>query len=412
MPGILEGLRIVEGSAFVAAPLGGMTMAQLGADVIRFDPLGGGLDRRRWPVTAEGKSLFWAGLNKGKRSIQVDLGSEAGRELVSTLITAPGPDAGLFLTNFPARGFLDYERLAARRADLIMVNIVGNYDGSSAVDYTVNPATGFPWATGPPNLSEPFNHLLPAWDAITGALATTSLLAAERARSRTGAGEYVRIAVSDVAFWMVGNLGKIAEVQINRHERVKDGNYLYGAFGRDFATKDGHRVMIVALTLRQWRNLVEATGLEPALEAIARLIDVDLDEEGGRFAARELIGATLKPWVLARTLDEVRDSFDRHGVSWGPYQTFTELVEGDPRCSTVNPMFSEVEQPDIGTYLMPGAPLAFTSAERLAARSAPVLGEHTDEILADVLGLTDGEIGRLHDDGVVSGPSPIGAREG
>ncbi|MEE9250478.1 MAG: CoA transferase, partial [Alphaproteobacteria bacterium] len=68
MPGILEGMRIVEGSAFVAAPLGGMTLSQLGADVIRFDHIGGGLDAKRWPVTAEGESLFWAGLNKGKRS--------------------------------------------------------------------------------------------------------------------------------------------------------------------------------------------------------------------------------------------------------------------------------------------------------------------------------------------------------
>ena len=68
-------MRVVEGSAFVAAPLGGMTLAQLGADVIRFDPIGGGLDRNRWPVTEDGKSLFWAGLNKGKRSIQVDLRS-------------------------------------------------------------------------------------------------------------------------------------------------------------------------------------------------------------------------------------------------------------------------------------------------------------------------------------------------
>ena len=407
MPGILEGLRIVEGSAFVAAPLGGMTLAQLGADVIRFDPVGGGLDRGRWPVTADGKSLFWAGLNKGKRSIQVDLTSDAGRDLITALVTAPGRDAGLFLTNFPARGFLDYERLAKRRPDLIMVNIVGNYDGSSAVDYTVNPATGFPWATGPRNLSVPFNHLLPAWDAITGALATTALLAAERARSRTGTGDCVRIALSDVAFWMVGNLGKIAEVQISRHERVKDGNYLYGAFGRDFATKDGHRVMIIALTLRQWRSLVEATGLESALNAISSVLDVDLDDEGGRFVARELIGATLKPWVLARTLDELRDIFDRHGVSWGPYQTFTELVERDPRCSTDNPMFSLVDQPAIGTYLMPGSPLAFSSAERLAAMPAPLLGEHTDEVLAGVLGLSDREIGRLHDDGVVAGPTPV-----
>ena len=408
MPGILEGMRIIEGSAFVAAPLGGMTMAQLGADVIRFDPIGGGLDRRRWPVTTEGRSLFWAGLNKGKRSIQIDLSDDQGRELVAAMITAPGPDAGLFLTNFPARGFLSYDRLAARRADLIMVNIVGNHDGSSAVDYTVNPSTGFPWATGPRHLSVPFNHLLPAWDAIAGALATTSLLAADRARARTGAGDCVQLALSDVAFWMVGNLGKIAEVQINRHERVKDGNYLYGAFGRDFSTKDGHRVMIVALTLRQWRNLVEATGLADAFDAIARLMDVDLDQEGDRFAAREVLGATIKPWVLAHTLPELRDIFDRHGVAWGPYQTFTELVERDPRCSTSNPMFAEVEQPEIGTYLMPGSPLAFLGSERLPPTRAPLLGEHTDEILAGVLGLSDLEIGRLHDKGLVAGPSPAG----
>ncbi|MET0205606.1 MAG: CoA transferase [Thermoleophilaceae bacterium] len=407
MPGILEGMRIVEGSAFVAAPLGGMAMAQLGAEVIRFDPIGGGLDRKRWPVTADGRSLFWAGLNKGKRSIQVNLTSEEGRELVAALVTAPGPDAGLFLTNFPARGFLDYDALAASRPDLIMVNIVGNHDGSSALDYTVNPATGFAWATGPRNLAVPFNHLLPAWDAITGMLATTSLLAAERQRTRSGEGQLVRLALSDVAFWMVGNLGKIAEVQVNHHERLKDGNYLYGAFGRDFATRDGRRVMIVALTLRQWRNLVEATGLADAFETIARLMDVDLDEQGGRFAAREVIAATLKPWVLRHTLDELAELFDRHGVSWGPYRTFTQLVEEDPRCSSDNPMFEEVEQPGIGSYLMPGSPAAFSGAERLPPERAPKLGEHTDEVLSAVLGLSDAEIGGLHDRGVVAGPTLV-----
>jgi 2-methylfumaryl-CoA isomerase len=403
MGGILEGMRIVEGSAFVAAPLGGMAMAQLGADVIRFDPIGGGLDRTRWPVTADGQSLFWAGLNKGKRSVQVDIRSDEGRELIAALITAPGPDSGLLLTNFPARGFLDYEKLAERREDLIMVNIVGNADGSSAVDYTVNPATGFPWATGPRNLSVPFNHLLPAWDSITGMLATTSLLAADRRRARTGEGQRVQVALSDVAFWMVGNLGKIAEVQINKHERVKDGNYLYGAFGRDFMTRDGRRVMIVALTLRQWRNLVKATGLSEAFDTIAKLMDVDLDEESGRFAAREVIGATLKPWVLAQTLEQVREVFDRHNVSWGPYQTFTQLVEEDPRVSTQSPMFEEVEQPGIGTYMMPASPLDFSNAERLSPMRAPALGEHTEEVLAGVLGLTDAEIGRLSDAGVVAG---------
>ena len=407
MSGILDGMRVVEGSAFVAAPLGGMTLAQLGADVIRFDPIGGGLDRGRWPITREGRSLFWAGLNKGKRSIQVDLTSPAGRELIADLICAPGPDAGLFLTNFPARGWLAYDALAARRPDLIMVNITGNADGSSAVDYTINPATGFPWATGPRNLGVPFNHLLPAWDAITGALATTSLLAAERHRARTHAGQYVRVALSDVAFWMVGNLGKIAEVEINRHERVKDGNYLYGAFGRDFRTRDERRIMIVALTGRQWASLVAATDLGEACASIEQMMDVDLSDEGGRFTARELIGATLRPWVLSRSIAEVREIFDAHDVCWGPYQTFTELVEQDPRCSPANPLFANVEQPGIGTYRMPGSPLVFGAAERLAPQRAPTLGEHTEEVLVVVLGLSDAEFGRLLGDGVVAGAAAI-----
>ena len=105
MTGILAGLRIVEGSAFIAAPLGGMTLAQLGADVIRFDDIKGGLDSDRWPITKDGRSIYWAGLNKGKRSIAVDLRNPRGRELLTALITAPGEGAGIFTTNMPARFF-------------------------------------------------------------------------------------------------------------------------------------------------------------------------------------------------------------------------------------------------------------------------------------------------------------------
>ena len=105
--GILNGLSVVEGSAFVAAPLGGMTLAQLGADVIRFDPIGGGLDYQRWPVTQDGASLFWDGLNKGKRSIQIDIRRPEAQELLSALITRPGEDEGCSSPIFPHRdGFL------------------------------------------------------------------------------------------------------------------------------------------------------------------------------------------------------------------------------------------------------------------------------------------------------------------
>jgi 2-methylfumaryl-CoA isomerase len=395
--GILAGLTVVEGSAFVAAPLGGMTLAQLGADVIRFDQLGGGLDYGRWPLADNGDSLFWAGLNKGKRSLEVDLHSPRGRELVEACIAA----AGAFLTNFPARGWLSYESLSGRRSDLLMVLLTGNRDGTSEVDYTVNPATGFPWATGPRSYAEPLNSVLPAWDAIMGGLAATGLLAAERHRARTGEGQLVRVALSDVAFAMVGHLGRVAEAQLRSRDTPKDGNYLYGAFGHDFATGDGRRVMVVALTTRQWNSLLEVTALGGAVTAIEQAMGIELQSVSHRFQARDLLAAVLQPWFEARTLDEIRAAFAGTGVSWGAYQTFSQLVEEDPRCSTENEMWEVVEHPGVGSYLMPGTPLDFSAVPRVPVRRAPQLGEHTEAVLAELLGMTTAEIGHLERDGVV-----------
>jgi 2-methylfumaryl-CoA isomerase len=402
MNGILSGLRVIEGSAFVAAPLAGMTLAQLGADVIRFDQIGGGLDYQRWPLAANGHSLFWSGLNKAKRSIELDLGSSAGRELATALITAAGEQGGLFLTNFPARGWLAYETLAKRRPDLIMVALTGNPDGTSEVDYTVNPATGFPWATGPRNLAEPLNSILPAWDIALGTLATVAILAAERYRRVTGKGQVINLSLSDVAFAMVGNLGRIAEAQLGGRDQPKDGNYLYGAFGHDFETRDGRRVMVVALTPRQWTALVEVTGIEQACRDIEHATRQDLNTETGRFQARDLIAALLRPWFASRDLAEIRRTFAGTNVSWGPYQTFRQLVQEDPRCSTENPMFANVEQPGIGTYLMPGSPFDFSALPRVAPQRAPLLGEHTEAVLSDVLGLSAREIARLREQGVIA----------
>ncbi len=405
MTGILDGMRIVEGSAFVAMPLGGMTLAQLGADVIRFDPIGGGLDYTRWPVTAEGRSLFWTGFNKGKRSIAVDLRSPRGQEILSALICAPGENAGMFLTNFPARGWLDYETLRSRREDLIMVNILGRRDGRSEVDYTVNPAVGLPAVTGPRNDPRPVNHLLPAWDTITGQMAVVGLLAAERHRRLTGEGQLVKIALADVALAMLGNLGKIAEVRINDADRPKDGNYLYGAFGRDFETLDGKRLMVVALTRAQWKNLREATGLGDELDALAQRLGLDFDLEGDRYRARREIARIFDPWFHTRMLAEIRRLFDDHRVSWSQYRTIREVIEKDPDCSPQNPMFAMLEQPGIGTCLVPGSPLDFGGVPRLAPVRAPELGEHTDEILLDVLHLSEADVGKLHDEKIVAGPA-------
>jgi 2-methylfumaryl-CoA isomerase len=395
-------MRVIEGSAFVAAPLGGMTLAQMGADVIRFDRLQGGLDHHRWPVTQDNRSLFWAGLNKGKRSIACDLGNPRGQDVLRRLICAPGPDAGMFLTNIRGRGWMAYENLKKERPDLIMITVLGDRAGGPAVDYTINPSIGFPMVTGPEG-SDPICHVLPAWDCVTGQMAALSLLAAERHRRLTGEGQLVELALKDVALAMLGNLGIIGEVTINEYDRPKFGNSLYGAYAQDFLCADGKRVMVAAITPRQWDGLAAATGLKAEFEQLSQKLGLDLGLEGDRFKARAGITEILKPWFAARRVDDFARTLNENGITWSVFRSFAEVIAEDPDCSTANPMFSVLEQPGIGSYLVPGSPLSFGAYDREPPTRAPKLGEHTDAILHEI-GYSDSEIGALHDAKVVAGP--------
>lgn len=401
--GILAGLRVVEASAFVAAPLGGMTLAQMGADVIRIDPPGGGLDYRRWPVTRENVSLFWCGLNKAKRSVTIDLSRPEGRELASALATAPGDAGGILLTNFPPRGWLDYEALRSARPDLIQLTISGDRHGGSAVDYTVNPRMGLPFLTGNAPVGEAVNHVLPAWDLITGNMAALGILAAERHRRSRGVGQHIRLALEDMALAVMGHLGFIAEAQLGA-QRARGGNDLFGAFGRDFMCADGVRIMVVGLTGKQWRALCQATGLAEGIAQLAGKLALDLDLEGNRFAAREEIAALIAAWIRGRCFADVARVFNEHGVCWGKYQTVSQLVADDPACSTANPLLSQIDQPGVGRVLAPGLPFEFSAFERATVIPAPTLGEHTEEVLTSLLGLSSATLGRLVDDGVIGRP--------
>jgi 2-methylfumaryl-CoA isomerase len=403
---LLQDLRIVEFSAFVAAPLGGMTMAQFGAEVIRIDPIGGAIDYNRWPVTESGASLYWAGLNKAKRSVALALNTPEGRALAGAIATAPGTGGGIVLTNLPPLPGLDYASLRAKRDDVILLRLTGNRDGSAAVDYTVNAASGFPLVTGNNTGTGagalPVNHVLPAWDIAAGLYLATALLAAERHRARTGAGQEVVAALSDVMLATVGHLGYVGDVHVNGRARPAIGNDLYGSFGRDFATADGRRVMIIALTPRQWRAIGRATGLADKLAMIGEMLEVDLDTETGRYEARDAIAALLARWCAGKTLAEIRQAFDAAGVLWGPFQDFVELVRDDPRCSPENPLFAAVDQPGIGRYPMPGLPLDFSASPRQPTRPAPRLGEHTEQVLSEIVGLSSAEIARLRAAGIAA----------
>ncbi len=402
---LLKGLRVIEGASFIAAPSCGLHLLQMGAQVIRFDPIGGGPDFGRWPLSPEGKSLYWEGLNKGKKSIALDLSRPEGRELAQRLATAPGDGAGLFLTNYPVDGFLAHERLATLRPDLICLRVMGWADGRTAVDYTVNAALGVPLMTGPTDLpaDRPVNHVLPAWDLMTGAYAAFALLAAERRRRATGEGQEIRLPLADVALASLGHIGQIAEVLVGGADRPRYGNDLFGAYGRDFRLADGERIMVAAITRRQWSGLLEALGLKEAVSALERDLGVSFAaDEGERFQHRERLSPLIEAAMSARTRTQLAPLFDRLGVCWAPYRTTLQAVNDPSILPPDSPLFTSVEHPSGHAYPTPGAAADLYGMARQATAAAPRLGQHTDEVLAEVLRLPQGEIGRLHDAGLVA----------
>lgn len=399
---LLNGLRVVEGAAFIAGPSCGLYFAQMGADVIRFDTIGGGPDYRRWPVTPNGDSLYWEGLNKGKRSIAIDLGRPEGRELAVALATAPGDEGGLFLTNYPERSFLSHAALAARRPDIITVRVMGWADGSPAVDYTVNAAVGVPDMTGPADDPRPVNHVLPAWDLLGGAYAAFAMTSALLRRRTTGEGAEIRVPLSDLAASSLSHLGSVAEV-LATGDRPRMGNDLFGAFGRDFVTADAKRLIVVAITPRQWSGLLATLDLTAAVAAIEAELGISFAQnEGLRFVHRARLFPLFEAAFAARDSSVLKPAFDTGGVTWGEYQTLHQAVTGDARLFTANPLFQTIRHPSGLTYPASGPAATLAGEPRRPLAPAPRLGEHSDQILAELLGLDSGAIGRLHDQGLVA----------
>jgi 2-methylfumaryl-CoA isomerase len=385
----LADLTVVEVSSFVAAPLCGMTLSQLGAEVIRVDPIGGASDVHRWPVAANGTSIYWTGLNKGKRSATIDLRSPEGQQLVQRLIVEGD---GVVVTNAAGLPWLSFEQLAAQRPDLIHVQLLGRRDGSTGVDYTVNAAIGYPLVTGPADQAGPINHVLPAWDVCCGLYAALAIVAAVRRRDQSGVGAQISIALEDVALATAGNLGLLTEPQVNGTERRRLGNAIYGQYGQDFTSRDGVAFMLVTLTKRHFHDLVEVSGTGAAVSALAESLGVDFTDEGVRYRYRDVLSGLFATWFADHTADEITKALSATSVLFERYRTFAEVAE-DERV-TANPLFSRLHQEGLGEYLAPGMPTVFDGTH-FAGEPAPQLGGDTAELLTGRLKLSAADIERL-----------------
>jgi 2-methylfumaryl-CoA isomerase len=424
VPGLpLAGIRVIEVGSFVAVPSAGLTLRQLGARVIRVDPVGGAPDVGRWPLGRDGRSLYWAGLNRGKESVVLDLAAARGQELLRRLVAAGGPGGGILLSNVAGQPWLADAVLRRGRPDLIYAQVLGRPGGASAVDYTINAASGLAHATGPAAGPGPVNGTLPAWDLLAGSYTASAVLAALRRRDSSGHGAFLQISLEDVAMATLTTLGFLPEAHLTGSSRPPLGNHVYGTFGVDLPLADGTSVMLVALTPRHWRSLVQVTGTGRAVGALEAALEADFSREGDRYTHRHVLVALLRPWFEARNLEEVAAALRGSPVLWSPFRRFTDVVAelvAAPGSSVV----TEITEDGLGEVLATTGPVrgmtgtgaamwpgaAGPGAEPGAAGpgvaaepgvgpgagpgvaagpgAAPRLGQDTDAVLAELL---DGE---------------------
>lgn len=394
--GPLDGVRVVEIASFVAVPLAGMTLAQLGAEVIRVDPIGGAADYRRWPVAGDGASIYWSGLNKGIRSVAVDLRSQPGQSLVQRLIA----DSGVLITNAAGRQWHSYELLAGWRPDLIHVEVCGRGDGSTGVDYTVNAAAGFPMATGPTGHAGPINHVLPAWDVACGLYVALGVVAALRRRDGGGPGARIGVALEDVALATASSLGLLTEPMVNGTQRGRLGNSVYGQYGQAFTSRDGVSFMVVTLTHRHFRDLARLTEATDAVAALATALGADFADEGQRYRYSDVLTGLFGVWFGEHTADEITAELSATSVLWERYRTFGEVADSEK--VTANPLFASLHQPGVGQYLAAGLPLCIDGIHRGVAAS-PALGDDTAAVLGEWLGLGSEDLAALLENRTVAG---------
>ena len=403
MYNLLSDLSIIEVSSFVASPTAGLYCAQMGADVIRVDHTAGGLDYQRYMLTKEGRSLSWENLNRAKKSVALDLRSGEGRELCVELAAKTGQ----CITNLPEKSFMSHAAMAEKRDDMISVRIMGWHDGRQAMDFTVNAASGYPLMCGPEDWDQqtapPVNQVLPAWDFITGAYASFALLAALRKRDSSGKGHEVRIPLGDVAIGTMANSGAMAEMRYRGSDRIRLGNAIWGAFGKDFQSRDGVRFMVAALTGKQWTGLVQAFDVEEEIAALEAKLGVRFaDGDEPRFENREPLFELFQNAAANSDYADLEARMAKAGTTFERYRTMHEAAH-DPVLIADNPLFGPSPANPSG-FDYP-ATRSFANIPQQDAGDpapAPYLGQHSEEVLAERLGLSSGAIGKLVDAGTVA----------
>jgi crotonobetainyl-CoA:carnitine CoA-transferase CaiB-like acyl-CoA transferase len=407
LPSALGHIRVLDLSRVLAGPWCSQNLADLGADVIKIERPGSGDDTRAWGPPylkdADGnnttEAAYYLAANRGKRSVTVDIASPEGQALVRELAA----HADVVLENFKVghlkRYGLDYESLKALKPDLVYCSVTGfGQDGPYAhragYDFMIQGMGGFMSITGERDDlpgGGPQKAGVAITDLMTGMYATVAVLAALTHRDRTGEGQLIDMALLDTQVAMLANMasnfhttGKPPARWGNAHANIVPY--------QSFACADGH-IIVATGNDGQYQKFVEAGG-RAALANDARFLTNPL-----RVKNRAVLVPLLEEMVAERSRDEWIALLETVGVPCGPINDIAEVFE-NPQVKARG-VAIEMPHPAAGKVTLVRSPMKLSATPAVADKPPPLLGQHTDEVLREVLGRTDGEIAALRAKGVL-----------
>ena len=396
MPGPLEGLRVVDLSRILAGPYCTMMLGDMGAEVIKVEQPGSGDDTRTWgPPWVGDQSAYYLAINRNKCSLTLNLKHERARELLEQLVAR----SDVLIENFKAGGLaamgLGYERLRQVNPRLVHCSITGYgpdgpYSSRPGYDFIAQGMGGIMSVTGEPD-GQPMKVGVAIADLTTGMFACSSILAALRHRDRTGQGQHLDVSLLEsVVAWLinVGSAYLLAGVELPRYGNAHPNIVPY----RLFKARD--KWFIVATgNDRQYYALCEVIGRPDLAEDTRFRFNPD------RVANREALEAILADVFATRDAEDWTQALLAAGVPSGPVNSVADVF-ADPQV-LARQMLIELRHPTLGTLKQAGFPYNFSTTPAEPRRHPPLLGEHTDEVLRDLLGLGPEQIAHLRGEGAI-----------
>ena len=396
--GALDGLRVLDLTRILAGPLCTMMLGALGADVIKVEPVTGGDDTRGWgPPFAAGESAYFLGVNRNKRSLTLDLASAAGREILDGLVRR----ADVLVENFKA-GTLEKwgvgdAWLAAHAPRVVRCSITGyGTSGPRAqepgYDFILQAESGLMSICGAPD-GPPTKYGVAIVDVCTGMLACSTILAALEARRRTGRGQHVEVSLHDTALAMLVNVASSYLVAGREARRFGNGHPTIVPY-TTYPTRDG-QVAVAVGNDAQFARFAEAVGRPEWAEDARFALNRD------RVVHREVLDGLIAEILRGDSAQAWLDRLRAAGVPCGRINSVAQALE-DPHAAARG-MVETVEHPAVGALRLLGIPFKLAATPAAVRRPPPTLGQHTDEILREELGLDAARIAALRARKVVSG---------